>query len=515
MRNFTSKAAAALFGMMMLAANANAQSNIVISKVFYAGTTKINATTNYTGGEEYIELHNNGDTEQNLAGMFIGLVESESSTGAYLAKDREKGYEIKLKQLYQIPEDKDYKIAPWGTVVIAACAKDHSTEAQNGPDLSKADFSFGSMTGDNEAVTKLNLLFTFNASTKAVNLTNGGDAGLVIVKKANAKYLTYSDESTYVFANGKDKGSQYLPFNAYYAMDAVEILKTTQTEGVYAASAERKRFADSQDQGFVPADQKMNKDGYIAYRKTALAFDGNLYLCDSNNSTEDFMVSNTIGVKEYNNEITGVTSTFKVTIPESGFLPFKAEKNFFTDRGLYMGYVSITSGKVSCNSKPGNETIATNATYLLIGKPGEYNVSYTDAVRTLATAGADYWLEDGNEHYADGVYTETAKNRFPMKFVNEKGNPRFVQDMVDGNAQTMKIDLEKEGRFFIKHNVDNVSELKWDGIMPEDIPTAISSAVVNTPNADNAVYNLQGVRMNAASLPAGIYIQGGKKFVVK
>lgn len=29
------------------------------------------------------------------------------------------------------------------------------------------------------------------------------------------------------------------------------------------------------------------------------------------------------------------------------------------------------------------------------------------------------------------------------------------------------------------------------------------------------VYNLQGVRVNANELPAGIYIRNGKKFVVK
>nr|WP_302348980.1 hypothetical protein [uncultured Prevotella sp.] len=34
-------------------------------------------------------------------------------------------------------------------------------------------------------------------------------------------------------------------------------------------------------------------------------------------------------------------------------------------------------------------------------------------------------------------------------------------------------------------------------------------------NKDAHVYNLQGVRMNAENLPAGIYIKGGKKFVVK
>ena len=34
-------------------------------------------------------------------------------------------------------------------------------------------------------------------------------------------------------------------------------------------------------------------------------------------------------------------------------------------------------------------------------------------------------------------------------------------------------------------------------------------------HVDNAVYNLQGVRMNADSLPRGIYIKNGKKIVIR
>lgn len=34
-------------------------------------------------------------------------------------------------------------------------------------------------------------------------------------------------------------------------------------------------------------------------------------------------------------------------------------------------------------------------------------------------------------------------------------------------------------------------------------------------HADNAVYNLQGVRMNSTNLPRGIYIKNGKKIVIR
>lgn len=48
------------------------------------------------------------------------------------------------------------------------------------------------------------------------------------------------------------------------------------------------------------------------------------------------------------------------------------------------------------------------------------------------------------------------------------------------------------------------------------VETAINSIVIDNSNAtDNAVYNLQGQRVNGNSLTKGIYIKNGKKFAVK
>lgn len=45
--------------------------------------------------------------------------------------------------------------------------------------------------------------------------------------------------------------------------------------------------------------------------------------------------------------------------------------------------------------------------------------------------------------------------------------------------------------------------------------TGISEVITKTVNASDAIYNLQGVRMNGKNLPAGIYVKNGKKFIVK
>ncbi len=45
-------------------------------------------------------------------------------------------------------------------------------------------------------------------------------------------------------------------------------------------------------------------------------------------------------------------------------------------------------------------------------------------------------------------------------------------------------------------------------------PTAITKIESET-TSDDAYYNLQGQRLNGNNLPAGIYIHGGKKVIVK
>lgn len=509
MKNFKLFSLALLF----FVGSVNAQ-QMIISKVFYAGTTKAGATTNYTGGEEYIELHNNSGNEIDIAGYYIGLIESEAADGAYLAADQT-NYEVKLKQVFQFPDNKPIMVAPWSNILIAACAIDHSAVAQNGPDLSKADFTFGNMAGDNPDIPALSLVFSFNSGTKAINLTNGGDAGVILIKKSNGKYIYADDQSKWVYANGKTKGSQYLPFNTAYALDCVEILKTKQTDGVYSVDPARKRLSDTRDKGYVPADKKMMRDGFVAYRKTAVNNNGNKMLYDTDNSCVDFLISGTITPKEYDDEESGVTEV-RINIPESGYLPFNADKYFFTPDNVYVSYVSISKGELRFNHYPGRSVIASNSPYILVGSPGEHTIYYTEAQRTLATAGADNWISDTDEKYKDGVLTVTTRNRFPMKFVNEKGNVRFVRDCIGGNNQTLRIDVEKEGRFYINLTTfdENEVSIPWGGITPDEV-SGVRAVIPASADFSDDIYNLQGMKVDAEVLSPGIYIRNGKKFIVK
>ena len=48
-----------------------------------------------------------------------------------------------------------------------------------------------------------------------------------------------------------------------------------------------------------------------------------------------------------------------------------------------------------------------------------------------------------------------------------------------------------------------------------DKKDGISSISLDGNNADNDTYNLQGIRVTSTNLPAGIYVRGGQKIVVK
>lgn len=496
--------------------NTSISGRLVISKVFYAGTTQIGSSKNYNGGEEYVELYNNSADTLQIGGTYIGLVESESSTGAYPAGTiTTPTGGIALKQLYRIPSTYTDSIMPYHSVLIASSAIDHSSLSQNGPDLSKADLEFANPTTDNPAVPNLELVYSFLSSVTAFNLTNGGDASILLFPSSFEGKLNLT---SLVYAQGKTAGSQYLTVNSFYCTDAVEILKSKidTTTGIYSADSTRKRIDDSYDAGYVitPTDATMNKDGNVVYRKTALNYNGSITLYDTNNSETDFTVSKTIAPRAYNEIPDGTTDT-TIVIPESGYLPLYTSSKFFGGNDVFISYVNISSGQLKYLSYPGNSIITGTAAYIIIGAPGNHTLKLTKADRTVKTSGSDYWLFDNDDKYVNGVYTTTTKNRYPVKFVNEKGNVHFATAWVDGNNKTMQINPETDGRFFTLLTVAPTGDIAWAGATPADVAAGISNAIITKASeVNNIIYDLTGRKINKIS-KKGIYISNGKKFVAQ
>lgn len=145
---------------------------------------------------------------------------------------------------------------------------------------------------------------------------------------------------------------------------------------------------------------------------------------------------------------------------------------------------------------------------------------------------------------SDEDYAETSKNYHPAvlnKTVEAYKGDNMLEyrrtaqgltnTMKDGSVYYYKLAINKEGKVGFYWGADNggaftmtkpstayltvPQTMNVQGFvlnLEEGETTGIATVVTNE---DAPIYNLQGIRMNGKNLPKGIYIQGGKKFMVK
>lgn len=160
----------------------------------------------------------------------------------------------------------------------------------------------------------------------------------------------------------------------------------------------------------------------------------------------------------------------------------------------------------------GNTVNFANATSIEAGVP--YLIKPTVAGTTYTFYGkevsADAPKTEGNADVTfQGIYSPTdITNNGTVKAagVTEGGKVLFVNP----GSKTKAFRCF----FTISHNASITPAMLKISI--KGVETAINSIVMDNSNAtDNAVYNLQGQRVNGNSLTKGIYIKNGKKFAVK
>lgn len=160
----------------------------------------------------------------------------------------------------------------------------------------------------------------------------------------------------------------------------------------------------------------------------------------------------------------------------------------------------------------GNTVNFADATSIEAGVP--YLIKPTVAGTTYTFYGkevsADAPKPEGNDDVTfQGIYspTDITKNgTVKAAGVTEDGKVLFVNP--DSKTKAFRC-------FFTISNNASITPAMLK-ISIKGVETAISSIVIDNSNAtDNAVYNLQGQRVNGNSLTKGIYIKNGKKFAVK
>ena len=280
------------------------EKSIVISKIYSSGS-KYNGNQNYLAGR-YIELYNQSDEAADLAGMYIGLLESTGNSNRVYTLDELKsdpninGTMVVVKQVFRIPTDKEYILEGGKSLVITNSAIDHTTKAQNlfEADLSGADFEvvdYNDNLQHNDNVVKLSREFYAISTLKGMNLMQGGPCGIIL-------FETDEDINTWptTYGYGKTSGSMiYLLVPNSTIKDGVDFIKNTSS----GPNLSTKRLYDEIDAGYTNINAIAGYSGEVVYRRTArISPDGRKILMDTNNSSNDFKVSTTIKPREYDEE---------------------------------------------------------------------------------------------------------------------------------------------------------------------------------------------------------------------
>jgi len=280
---------------VILPTNVSVKRDIIIGKIAASGSEDQN-NRNYMAGK-YLELYNQSDDIVNVGGLYIGLLES-TSPQPYTLNNLHEDYQdsvVVVKQIFQIPDDKPFLVAPGGTVLLTNSATDHSDVNSMEYDLTGADFESKDETGsmiNNPATPALITTFSIFAKNATMNLMQGGPCGVIIFRTNE-----HPTDWQHTYGYGKTSGTlYYLLVPKRVILDGVDYLKNRPT-GIDVSS---KRLYPEIDAGYTHIEATGGYTGEVVYRRTAKKnADGRKILMDTNNSQNDFKVSTTIKPREY------------------------------------------------------------------------------------------------------------------------------------------------------------------------------------------------------------------------
>lgn len=266
----------------------SAKPALVVSKVYYAGSLDNNGKRYIAG--QYIEFFNNSDEEIDIAGMYFGMVESNSKPAYALGKTPDYIY---LKQIFRFPSKGNTKLAPGTSVVVTNSAIDHTANGKLEANLTNADFEAkdGRRMVNNPSVPAMEVAYTAYASIKSINFVTGGASSIVLFEATPSEVNSWEE----VYADGKTRGVMQKKMPVKYVTDGVDILKNKPTGVV----VENKRLYDYIDTGYTNIEAITGKTGEVVYRKLQTVENGRTILADTNNSSSDFTVSKEIAPREY------------------------------------------------------------------------------------------------------------------------------------------------------------------------------------------------------------------------
>lgn len=511
------------------------QGKLVIGKVFYAGSTRLNGATpkNYLC-HLYIELYNNSAENIDVAGTYVAMANSDAAANAWTAADMtdDKAGMGVFKQVFQIPAGTPVVMEPGKSLVITNCAIDHSEIAEGNVNLSSADFETKSTNAafnfHSDAAGALTVVYSANASQDYINFMNPGPDGIALFKAD-----TDIANCTKTYGKGKDSGNQLLIIPMANSIDAVDIVKQK------TPSADDKRFTDEYDAGFT-CTADVNTFNCQAVARKVVSTDGDRkVLQDTNNSSEDFESLWNVEPRVY--DVKEATTIAEFSAIEDGKLVkltlADARVNAFNDlSGTY--YVEDASGAIAI--KGVGLTVGTKLNGHFVGKKSTEDVDYVNT----PSQGLEYQLAvDASKSAFEASDAEMVGTSMTIAEACAQANYgrlitlSNVTIMPIGNGMNKQIE-DADGNKMKARDLFGVlpENYEWPEQVAEItgvaiyymtgwflIPISADAIVANgtgieniqpsTFNTQPSIYNLQGIRLN--SLQKGLNIVNGKKVVIK
>ena len=509
----------------------SASADLVISKVFF--NNMLNDENKPFIRANYIELYNNSDKELDITGVYIGLADNTASTTSSTYPDpwtaikmqAEHKDSIALKQIFQIPTDKTYTLEAGKSLVITDCALNHTSVASKAPDLSGADFEVKSQHKSykdyhNDAVPGLNLVYNYNDVNTHISWQSTGPFGVVLLA-ADTKL----EECPTDYSGGRTDGNLYKFVPAFKTIDVVDVVENTAKS---SPNANQKRFPTSYDAGFIATKKAGANNGHAIVRKTAFVTSANrTVLYDTNNSSDDFVVTEDLSIRSYSQEPAGLDETMSITIPESGYLPINPAKPFCGPKGMVLAHVNASNNAATTDliygEFPADSILLIKGPWIAIAEPGTYTLKLSESQGVMKSrSSATSWCDE-NELQLSG----NKANNVIYKFNNVKGKVGFKRvDAVDGkynkatfsDGDRMYISLsaKNQEKIFAANgasSIENLDFITWHGTTPEQIAAGISNITTDVKAENVVIYNLSGQRVEHPT--KGIYIVNGRKYVIR
>jgi len=503
---------------------------MVISKVFF-NSMKDDANKAFIRAN-YIELYNNSTDTLDIAGMYLGLAESHSDAEQAWTVDAmqaEHKDSVALKQIFQIPTDQVYKVAPGQSIVICNAAVNHTTVASKAPDLSAADFESKTQNNaykdyHNDNVPGLVVAHTYNpdkvgqaAYADFINFVTTGPGAMVLL--AHNTDLTKCSTG---FQRGKTSGNVIMFVPKYKVLDGVDVVVNTKAK---SPAADQKRLHESIDAGFTSQATPGGNNGEAIVRKTAfITSDGRTVLYDTDNSSVDFEVTTDLDIRTYSKDVAGLNES-TITIPESGYVAVNIEKPFCAGRDVTFVHVNASNNASTTDlgyyEFPGDSLLLIKGPWIAVGKPGTHTIQLSESQGVMKSRTSMVtWAEEDTK-------TVSQTNRMIYKFTAEGGKVGFQRvPATDGKYnQATFTDADRLHIIVTEAIADKIAAangatnhadldfIPWHGITPEQVIASVNDVQMKEGVTPLGIFNLQGQKL--VSLKKGINIVNGKKIVVK